>query len=540
MVVELAAARGRIVGHFNRIARLYGSDPDVRVVNSIDSSASVDLKEKTIAIPRTVDNLGVEYARILNGLLDHEIAHVRAESDFEEGARPSDLISSVVGDGADLKAMVYNIYEDARIERVASARAPGVANNLATKNEWAVRLYEKRLKEDPDAYVLPQLLALALRIGDMPDFAPDEYIGVWQSLHGINSVSYEEDTAVGTFECAMQAYEILKDHLVTPRSSQSRSPVAAVDFMWEDLEGEAVGEVADGVWYLPHPDALAMDVKHRAKRKGRPPAATRPDRMAAMAARKIVRMFLSSEPEEYFDLEEGEIDDGSLTDAIMGSRQIFYEVRQADTYTAAWSILVDESGSMRGAKIMSAMHALALIGDTLDACRFPFEIWGWKTDIPAPIPGVVFDGTPGCWTRAGPMVETEYKSFNDSWRHRKPYIYDMYAGHMNDDAAALLSAGKRILERREEHKVLVVLTDGLPHHAAIETPQGRAFGKEQARAVIDLLGRAGITTIGVGLGSSHVEEIYEHHIVADKPVDISNALVDVLGRTIKYGRGNAR
>lgn len=138
-------------GPFTKLARTMSRNGDV-VVELTGTSCDTD--GNTIRIPANSDEIRGADARILHGMLDHEVAHVRQETDIKAARKagragiktPLEIIKD---SKTAAERLMFNAYEDIRIERLASEEYPGVAENLRALAEHTVALY---LKEPPHGH----------------------------------------------------------------------------------------------------------------------------------------------------------------------------------------------------------------------------------------------------------------------------------------------------------------------------------------------------------------------------------------------------
>ena len=146
-------------GYFSKIARTFSRDWGVTVEINGDG-AFADLKNKKINLPATADFLEGEGRKALEGLLDHETAHIRAEFEASsEAARPSSVIETALRESDRLKHFV-NVYEDARIEFEAGAKWIGVRDNLEAKGEFLLKIARTKSRSEP----LPAIYLLTIAI----------------------------------------------------------------------------------------------------------------------------------------------------------------------------------------------------------------------------------------------------------------------------------------------------------------------------------------------------------------------------------------
>ena len=177
---------------------------------------------------------------------------------------------------------------------------------------------------------------------------------------------------------------------------------------------------------------------------------------------------------------------------------------------AAFLLLVDLSGSMRGSKVRHAIAATALFAETLTRLQVPFSVIGFQD---ACIPVLDFS-TPfddAARTTVGSLVDEPMGQRTGG--HNRP--------EANDDGPCLLAAAEGLLARREENRVLVVLSDG--------RPEGSHSGPEDLhRAVATLEPRLSLVGIGVGPGTEHVAEFYPHAVANVALSELAERVGDVL------------
>lgn len=154
----------------------------------------------------------------------------------------------------------------------------------------------------------------------------------------------------------------------------------------------------------------------------------------------------------------------------------------------AVSILVDNSGSMGGKKLESAK------GAALALCDIFAEL-----DIPVYVTGFHSDGT-------GDSLQTHYVKWKAT-EYERQNILLMKAGGENYDAYAIRYAAKILAGRKAEHKLLMVISDGLPSVIG-----RKADGIEENRESIYNARKCGIDVIGFGIGNidrANFERMYD-------------------------------
>ena len=133
-----------MVGPFTKIARTMARAHKLEV---IPSGLGASTTGKAIYIPFTSDYLPTHLRVVLHGKLDHEVQHVIEETKAREAGVPTP-IEMIKSEENKTIRMLFNAYEDIRIERIARRRHPGVAQNLRANNEFSTG----QIRKNPAAW----------------------------------------------------------------------------------------------------------------------------------------------------------------------------------------------------------------------------------------------------------------------------------------------------------------------------------------------------------------------------------------------------
>jgi cobaltochelatase CobT len=188
-------------------------------------------------------------------------------------------------------------------------------------------------------------------------------------------------------------------------------------------------------------------------------------------ANKLQRKLLAKQNRSWdFDLEEGALDTSKLTRVIIDplNSLSFKKEKNVKFKDTLVTILIDNSGSMRGKPISVAAICADILSRTLERCSVKVEILGFTTkhwkggqsrqkwmDNQKPL----FPG------RLNDLRHIIYKSADTPWRQSKNNMGLMLKEGLlkeNIDGEALKWAYSKILKRREERKILMVISDGAP------------------------------------------------------------------------------
>lgn len=203
----------------------------------------------------------------------------------------------------------------------------------------------------------------------------------------------------------------------------------------------------------------------------------------------------------------------SMQEAKGFNERVFKQRKDNFTLDNAVSLLVDFSGSMQsGYKIENACKSAMLLLDALAPLRIPVEIAGFTE-------------------ASGRQVHALFKAFNTKVTEQQliDYFEDM-TGVMkyNADGESLLYAYKRLTERKEQRKLLIVLSDGRPsaHHHASQQP---AFLKYVAGEIEK---RKNVELYAIGIQSRSVQSFYKDYRVIQNADELEEAVLSVIKRKI--------
>lgn len=183
----------------------------------------------------------------------------------------------------------------------------------------------------------------------------------------------------------------------------------------------------------------------------------------------------------------------------------------------AFSLLIDQSGSMDGSKIRLAQQCAALLAETLDQLHVPLEVIGFTTvddriylrQLPKDERRTIVEQ----FARFIPTRHIVYKSFRESFRKCRGRFAAIEALDYTPLNESVLLAGKRLFEHRAAKRILMVLTDGMVYLGAQQT-QNTAHANLVSN--VDRLKRCGIETIGIGIQTDYVNQVFEKGIVVNQ------------------------
>lgn len=303
---------------------------------------------------------------------------------------------------------------------------------------------------------------------------------------------------------------------------------------WANVNHALTSERAEsGTYHLPHPSAVRLD---RIVVQDKAPAAYRKALELArptisVLVRRLTLWLRAQVPQLIGDQIEGDIDEDVLVYVGTGENRIFEAEKPGLELDTAWCVLIDQSGSMGSGDLphrrsyWTRIAAIAL-GEALHRCRIPFEVWGWDTDDHVP---AVADKV---HTRVGNQRHFQYKTFDEPWPRVRQRTGNITGYLENDDVSAIYFAAQRLIQRKEKHKVLLVLTDGQPTHSGLRA-WSYAWAKQQLADTLRRVRHAGITDIGVGIQCDYVKEMYDNHIIVNDLSTFAKDLVNLVRKTVR-------
>lgn len=210
-----------------------------------------------------------------------------------------------------------------------------------------------------------------------------------------------------------------------------------------------------------------------------------------------------------FDRDEGLVDAARLARVVTRPLEplAYKEESQIEFPDTLVSLLVDNSGSMRGASIANAAACAEILGRVLERCGVSTEILGFTTGS--------WNGgrarrkwaAAGCPPRPGriaDLLHVIYKSADEPWRRARRKLGLMLEDDLlkeNIDGEALLWAADRLQRRVESRRILIVISDGAPLDEATLAANGVEFLDRHLRAVIERLDHSSaLELLAIGIG----------------------------------------
>ena len=227
-------------------------------------------------------------------------------------------------------------------------------------------------------------------------------------------------------------------------------------------------------------------------------------------ANRLQRKLMSQQNRAWeFDLEEGLLDSARLSRVVIDplmplSFKIEHETEFRDTVV---TLLIDNSGSMRGRPISIAAMSADILAQTLERCGVKVEILGFTTRTwkgGRSREKWLVDGKPASPGRLNDLRHIVYKSADMPWRRARRSLGLMLREGLlkeNIDGEALLWAHERLIGRPEQRRILMAISDGAPVDDSTLSVNAGNYLERHLREVIDRIeSLSPVELIAIGIG----------------------------------------
>jgi len=257
----------------------------------------------------------------------------------------------------------------------------------------------------------------------------------------------------------------------------------------------------------------------------------------ARLANKLQRRLMAQQNRSWeFDLEEGLLDTARLTRVVtdpLGALSFKVE-RDTDFRDTVVTLLIDNSGSMRGRPITIAAICGDILARTLERCGVKVEILGFTTRAwkgGKSREAWLEAGRPANPGRVNDIRHIIYKGADEPWRHARRNLGLMMREGLlkeNIDGEALEWAKKRLLARTENRRILMVISDGAPVDDSTQSVNAGNYLEAHLRQVIEEIEtRTPIQLVAVGIGHD-VTRYYRRAVTLLDAEELAGALTDEL------------
>jgi len=254
-------------------------------------------------------------------------------------------------------------------------------------------------------------------------------------------------------------------------------------------------------------------------------------------ANRLQRRLMASQNRSWdFDLEEGYLDTARLPRVVMDPTQSlsFKMERDTEFRDTVVSLVIDNSGSMRGRPITVAATCVDILARTLERCGVKVEILGFTTRAWKGGQSREFwlqQGKPPSPGRLNDLRHIIYKSADTPWRRAKRNLGLMMREGLlkeNIDGEALIWAHQRLLGRSEHRRILMMISDGAPVDDSTLSVNPGNYLEKHLRAVIEEIEkRSPIELIAIGIGHD-VTRYYTRAVTIVDAEELAGALTEQL------------
>tara|TARA_B100001027_G_scaffold21129_1_gene12446 strand:- start:1675 stop:3477 length:1803 start_codon:yes stop_codon:yes gene_type:complete len=255
-------------------------------------------------------------------------------------------------------------------------------------------------------------------------------------------------------------------------------------------------------------------------------------------ANKLQRQLLAKQNRAWeFDLEEGLLDSSKLPRIIMDpyNSLSFKKEKDLDFKDTVVTLLIDNSGSMRGRPITIAAICADILSRTLERCSVKVEILGfttknWKGGKSRELWNK--KGKPQTPGRLNDLRHIIYKGADTHWRQAKNNLGLMLKEGLlkeNIDGEAIAWAYSRIKKRKEERKILMVISDGAPvDDSTLSVNSGDFLEKHLKKMVKFTEDKSEIEILAIGIGHD-VSRYYNRAIKISDVNELGDVMISQLG-----------
>ena len=254
-------------------------------------------------------------------------------------------------------------------------------------------------------------------------------------------------------------------------------------------------------------------------------------------ANRLQRRLMAQQMRHWeFDLEEGLVDAARLARVVVSpSHPLSYKrEKHMDFRDTVVTLLIDNSGSMRGRPITLAAMSADILARTLERCGVKNEILGFTTRAwkgGQSREAWVKAGKPPLPGRLNDLRHIIYNSADQPWRHAKKNLGLMLREGLlkeNIDGEALLWAAGRLTARPEQRKILMVLSDGAPVDDSTLSTNPANYLEQHLRAVIHWIeNHTDIELAAIGIGHD-VTRTYRHSVTITDSEQLAPVMTEQL------------
>ncbi|HVI32732.1 cobaltochelatase subunit CobT [Phenylobacterium sp.] len=254
-------------------------------------------------------------------------------------------------------------------------------------------------------------------------------------------------------------------------------------------------------------------------------------------ANRLQRKLLAQQNRSWtFDLEEGLLDVARLTRVITDPTAplSFKEEDDTEFRDTVVTILIDNSGSMRGRPIMVAAVCADILARTLERCGVKTEILGFTTRAwkgGQSREDWLKAGKPAQPGRLNDLRHIIYKAADAPWRRARRNLGLMMREGLlkeNIDGEALMWAHQRLIGRPEQRRILMVISDGAPvDDSTLSVNSGHYLERHLREVISEIEAKSPVQLIAIGIGHD-VTRYYRRAVTIVDVEQLAGAITDQL------------
>jgi cobaltochelatase CobT len=259
-------------------------------------------------------------------------------------------------------------------------------------------------------------------------------------------------------------------------------------------------------------------------------------------ANRLQRLLLAKQNTNWnFNLDEGMLDTARLHRVIAepGHPLSYKQETETNFKDTVVTLLIDNSGSMRGRSISLAAICGDIIGSTLERCQIKTEVLGFTTK------NWKGGDSKQKWIAGGSFVNPGrlndirhiiYKSADNSWRRARKYFGAMLKEGLlkeNIDGEALAWSHERLIKRNEDRKILIVISDGAPVDDSTLSSNREDYLDNHLKKIIDQIeNESPVELQAIGIGHD-VTKYYNNAITINRAEELGEVLLEELTKLFK-------
>ena len=259
-------------------------------------------------------------------------------------------------------------------------------------------------------------------------------------------------------------------------------------------------------------------------------------------ANRLQRLLLAKQNTNWnFNLEEGILDTARLHRVIAepGHPLSYKQETETNFKDTVVTLLIDNSGSMRGRSISLAAICGDIIGSTLERCQIKTEVLGFTTKHWKGGESKQKWISEGSFMNPGRLNDIRhiiFKSADNSWRRARKYFGAMLKEGLlkeNIDGEALTWSHDRLIKRNEERKILIVISDGAPvDDSTLSANREDYLDNHLKKIIAQIETESPVELQAIGIGHD-VSKYYNNAITINRAEELGEVLLEELTKLFK-------